>query len=475
MNEGQLHQLLQVSNPWWRTPDWEQQDAQLRSVGRRFTYTPAPLADIQPNGLYLLRGPRRVGKSVEMKRAIAQLLAQGVTPRRILYASCDGLTPTDLRTLVITGKTIATRTVQEPRYWFLDEVTSITGSWAEDVKWLRDSQFMADDCVVLSGSSGRGFQEATKALAGRRGNAQASDRVLLPLPFRSFCATLGVALPDCPTVHPSQLLAAIQGGAADDLLPWLNELVGTWEIYLHVGGFPQAVDDYLRTGDVEEGFIRALWDVIRGEALRTGFTSDGEVLQLMHRLGQNLCSPVNRSAIGVDVGMHHQTVQQRMQALAESYIIWLCYQAQGAKDHPAPDATAQAKAYFTDPLLARLPALRNAAFQAPDNSQLSQQQVGGALLRAVTPGDTYFDFSNILYARTPTRKEIDFVGPRLGSIPFEGKYVDTYPGRDAQTLAAYAGKGVLATRSGVRITDPVIALPASILALLVDRSSGALS
>jgi len=473
MNEGQLVQILQGSSKWWRNPDWEREDEDLKAVSTRFSYTPAPLFDIHPDGLYLLRGPRRVGKSVEIKRAIAQLIRQGVNPRCILYASCDDLTATDLRTLVTAGKDIATRTVQGPRYWFLDEITAVQGGWAEAIKWLRDSSFMKDDCVVLSGSSGRGFQEATKALAGRRGNALPSDRILLPMPFRVFCTAIGIGLPAIPTVPSSRIYQALRNdGVADDLVPWLNDLVSAWQIYLHVGGFPQAVDGYLRTGDVEKTFVQAVWDVIRGEALRNGFTSDAEILQLMYRLTLNMCSPVNRTEIGTSIGMHHGTVRQRLQVLAESYLTWSCHQAQGEKDQPFPYLAGQSKVYYTDPLVARLPSLRNPAFPPLDLSKLSQQQVGVSLLRAMGEGDTFLDFSALLYARTATRKEIDFVGPRLHGLPVEGKYVDTYPGRDAQTLEAYAGKGILATRSGVRVTANVVAVPAAFLVLLLDRETG---
>ncbi|HST41105.1 MAG TPA: hypothetical protein VLK58_16440 [Conexibacter sp.] len=81
MNEGQITRALTAGNAWWRDPRWERDDRDLRRLAASpLDYDPAPLRDVEPDGLYVLRGPRRVGKSVEVKRAIAALLRDGVDP-----------------------------------------------------------------------------------------------------------------------------------------------------------------------------------------------------------------------------------------------------------------------------------------------------------------------------------------------------------------------------------------------------------
>lgn len=42
------------------------------------------------DGLYLLYGPRRVGKTVAVKRTIQSLLANGTEPLQIIRVSVDG-------------------------------------------------------------------------------------------------------------------------------------------------------------------------------------------------------------------------------------------------------------------------------------------------------------------------------------------------------------------------------------------------
>ena len=91
------------------------------------------------------------------------------------------------------------------------------------------------------------------------------------------------------------------------------------------------------------------------------------------------------------------------------------------EDALRPKLSAQAKVYFTDPVYARLE-----VDVPPDATVLSEQQLGLALWRSLErerPG-SYLGFDRVLYHRTPTRKEIDFVGPELGGWAIESKYVD---------------------------------------------------
>ena len=53
--------------------------------------TAGVLPNLTLGGLYVLRGPRRVGKAQEVKRAIEDRVASGVASRRIAHVSVDGL------------------------------------------------------------------------------------------------------------------------------------------------------------------------------------------------------------------------------------------------------------------------------------------------------------------------------------------------------------------------------------------------
>ncbi|MGH3164840.1 MAG: AAA family ATPase, partial [Trebonia sp.] len=169
-------------NPWWRTPLWQEGDSDLRAVRiSGLGYRSQCLDDLQAGGLYRLRGPRRVGKTVSVKQAIQSLLEKGVPPLAIVRAAVDGWTANDLRTLV-QNVALPPAPGGIARWWFIDEVTAVSGDWATQIKWLRDNDpSFASATVVLTGSNAEGLTGAAGTLAGRRGRIESADRTLLPI------------------------------------------------------------------------------------------------------------------------------------------------------------------------------------------------------------------------------------------------------------------------------------------------------
>ena len=203
-----MQRVMSRNCTWWRRPQgWEANDPDLGSLrDSPLDYEPNTLTDIVPDGLYVLRGPRRVGKSVEIKRTIASLLHRGVQPLQVIHYACDTLRRGELRQVERVGRNLATAGMRAPRYWFLDEITAVE-NWPSEIKWLRDNTEMKTDCVVLTGSSARDLDEARKELAGRRGAAESSDRLLLPMSFRTFCRQFrGGDLPPAPVIRAADFL-----------------------------------------------------------------------------------------------------------------------------------------------------------------------------------------------------------------------------------------------------------------------------
>lgn len=470
MNDSQLRLLLNERSPWRvSVAGWEAEDPDLRAAARLpLSYEPGPLAGIEPPGLYVLRGPRRVGKSLELKRAVIGLLARGANPKTVFCCSCDGLSRQDLRRLVVQGQSV-TRTLPGPRYWLLDEVTAVRG-WSETIKALRDQDTaFREACVVLTGSSARDLAQARKDLADRRGGAADSERLLLPMGFRAFCAALGgfQALPR-ETVRPGDLLTARAERAIMALEPASGALADAWELFLDVGGFPRAVAELIAEGAVSDGFAQGLWDVVLGDAIRATQMSEAEVAALLDRLVANLGSPINASRVARDVGLHdHRAAQDRFEDLIRAFLAWRCHQLGDGR----PKTAARRKLYFVDPLVAQLAHRRNSAFPAPDASRLTEQQIGLALARAVSPSEpsAYVQTDRVMYERTDTGAEIDFAGPAL-EIPFECKYTDGSWRKEALTMKARHGRGVMVTRSPLLTgpEEPVWAIPAGILAWLLE-------
>lgn len=467
MADTQIRQLILERNGWWRDAEaWKRDDLYLRDLASApFEYSPEPLADIRPPGLYVLTGPRRIGKSLELRRTIARLLDSGVAPRNIIYCSCDGFTKQDLRRVFAVGRNL-TRAVEGPRYWMIDEVTAVK-EWSAIIKDRRDDTPLREECVVLSGSSARDFREATKNLAGRRGGVSDGDRLLLPMHFRSFCRAIGVTeVPEFGPFLPRDLMSAKARAAYDELEVWGDELTQAWESYLLVGGFPRSVRDFVNHGDIQDNFMNEIWDVIRGEAIRATSLSDTQILTFLARIGEGIATPLNATAVArdADLGNHHR-VDDRINDLFFAFLAWRIFQSDSGRPNMRG---ARRKVYFTDPLIARVAHYVNNRRFLPDDTKLSEQQIGFAIARALEfqRRGSFLAADGVLYERTPTDNEIDFVGPEL-EIPIESKYVDDNWKREAQTADAAYGKGILATRSIYDTSGTVWAVPAGVLAWVI--------
>lgn len=105
----------------------------------------------------------------------------------------------------------------------------------------------------------------------------------------------------------------------------------------------------------------------------------------------------------------------------------------------------------------------------PDPTQLSQQQVGMALLRAIARENPSVlgQYDQLLYHRSTTGAEIDFVGSPLGEIAVESKYVDRKWGRELATIRASRWRAVVATRAGIALDDDALVIPAPMLAVML--------
>jgi predicted AAA+ superfamily ATPase len=157
-------------------PHWRGEPGPLLPTFRRWVFP--KLLQLLRQGLapaVVLRGPRRVGKTVVVRQAIAALLADGVDPQRILYVSFDEL-PT-LRGVqepvlaiarwfeesVLASSFNAAAHRGELAYLLFDEVQNLT-AWAPQLKHLVDTQSVR---VLVTGSSSLRIDAGKDSIAGR--------------------------------------------------------------------------------------------------------------------------------------------------------------------------------------------------------------------------------------------------------------------------------------------------------------------
>lgn len=467
---GQASQEVARTNPWWRSAAWRDADPDLRAVrDSGLGYRSTCLDGLQPGGLYLLRGPRRIGKTVSVKQAIASLLDVGVPPLAVVRVAADGWSANDLRTMV---QNVPLPPAPEgvSRWWFIDEVTAVSGDWATQIKWLRDNDpAFATATVVLTGSNAESLTSAAGTLAGRRGRVDGTDRTLLPIGFRSFAELLRPELSALPRLPLADLHGPAAAGAYQATLPWLADLVQLWELYLRCGGFPASVAAARLAQRIPQWFVEDLFSVMHRDAFATSRLSESKTSGLVARLWASMAAPVNVTSIAADVDVSQDAVVRHIGYLRDAYLLWSCPQASGTQF--LRRERSQEKLYAIDPVIARLAHLRNQARPDVDTTVLAEMQVGMALRRAAFAGGWPWTADEVIfYYRTPTRKEIDFVGEPLAGTAVEGKYIESGKWRgDALTVEASEWKGILTTRNVLDCSGPrAWAVPACILAALID-------
>ena len=219
MRDDELRERLLDRNPWWRAAAaggdptaWVAADQTLRlraafDLGHRSRLLDDVATGPVDDKLVVVRGPRRVGKSVLLKDTAARLCGRkDVDARQLIYLPTDGMRASDLNRVTKLGRELTRSVSDAPRIWLLDEVTGIRG-WTQALKYLRDNSEFGAETVVCTGSSwdeeGNMERDLLAGRAGRSSNRR--SRILHPMSFREVLGVTGRAIPLPVALRPWEL------------------------------------------------------------------------------------------------------------------------------------------------------------------------------------------------------------------------------------------------------------------------------
>ncbi len=341
------------------------------------------------------------------------------------------------------------------------------------LKAARDGTAIGDDTVVATGSRWAAREDIEgNLMAGRAGSGSGRRRrLLLPMSFRDYLAATRPELHRLSSVHPSHLQ---EPEVADALQTVAFDVDGydlAWQAYLSCGGFPRAVAEHSRTGDVSIGYVRDLAAWLRRDV--DPDAAQESVPRLLDLLTRRATSPLNVASAAADLGYSGRDVfDLRIRRLIASHAAIQCPRRDG--DTPVPGA--QSKLYLTDPLLAWLPARLRAGLQQPDMTRLTESTVGVALARRIDDLDEgrWISGDTIGYSRTASDNEVDLAPVSIPSsagfqptVPIESKWVDQGWRGEARTIDGKYEGGIVATKTILDTSRRVWAVPAPLLSLLL--------
>jgi hypothetical protein len=444
VSEKEIEARLRFDNPWWGAdPANQYTELPRRAYLRPFLEV---IRDQSVNRAAVLLGPRRVGKTVMVHHAIAQLIDEGVAARQILYLSLDTPVYTGLaleRILQLHAR-LQSLAPAEPRYLFFDEIQYLK-DWERHLKSLVDS--FPGYRFVATGSAAA----ALRLKSQESGAGRFTDFMLPPLTFSEYVAFIGK---ESDLIEPDP--GADRGYRATSTEA-LRELNDEFINYLNYGGYPEAVFiDRVRQDPAR--FIKS--DVIDKVLLRDlpslyGISNIQELNSLFATLAYNTANEVEIGKLSQNSGVVANTLSRYLEYLEAAFLVRRIRRV---------DETARQfkrargfKVYLTNP------SIRTALFGPVD----ADHEAVGALAETAVYSQWLHATSfieRLHYARWKKGLEVDVVGlsPGLGKAEWvvEIKWSDRYfdrPG-DLKGVLAFSERNALSrppvittrTRSGFK-------------------------
>jgi uncharacterized protein len=225
----ELASVLGQFNPWWRgepvpdLPGWHR--AAWLELQEWVSQPPAPRA-------VLLSGARQVGKTTLLLQSVAELLAKGIPPANILYATFDHPI---LKLAGIDAVLDAWRQrephVEGPEYLFLDEAQFIR-DWGTWVKHQVD--FVRHRRIIFTGSAMPLLEAEQESGVGRWHAIR-----LTTLSFFEYLQIKNLHLPPLPPMADLAELSTYTPGQLARLHENAKPYIGHFYEYMLRGGFPQ--------------------------------------------------------------------------------------------------------------------------------------------------------------------------------------------------------------------------------------------
>jgi uncharacterized protein len=405
-----LTSLLRQYNPWWSgnkmqgLPEWRR--AAFRDIATWMQSPPAPRA-------VLLSGARQIGKTTLVLQCIETLLASGVPPQNILYATLDD------PLIKLSGIDAVLDNWQdfEPpregtRYLFLDEI-----QYARDWQtWLKlQVDFHKDRRILVTGSSTPLVTEGQESGVGRWHTIRLATLSFFEyLKIRQvpeFPIPAVASLPDIFDWSPPELSRTSE--SARPLVPHFHE-------YLMRGGFPQCA--LVENVELAQRLLR---DDIVDKVLKRDMTALFGVRNIieLEKLFLYLClhdgGLLDMGALCSSLELKKQTVSNYLSLFETTHLIYRLRQFGYGKEV----LRGKYKVYLADAAIAP------SVFSRGKAMLTHMEELGNAVETAVFKhllARYYGSTPYFSYWRGKKEEEVDVIADVKGRlVPFEVKYRET--------------------------------------------------
>jgi len=233
VSDEQVIKVLRQYNPWWRNPSAIKEESKPQ---KRLAYYEAlkMLEHKSIRRFTVLSGARRVGKTTIMYQMIDHLISEGIDPKNILYVTFDN--PMIKLVNVESVLTIydSLYVTEGTKYIFFDEI-QYTENWELWMKVIYDSR--KDIRLTATGSASPVLEKGS----ADSGTGRWSVLKIPTMSFYEYCRLLQLEEPILPEKLRLTELVKLSHAELGDLLSRFSPLLGAFNRYLMIGGFPELV------------------------------------------------------------------------------------------------------------------------------------------------------------------------------------------------------------------------------------------
>lgn len=492
---------LSYWNNWWKRSESILEDKNIRDWSlSTFKWEPRLDKTIEDEEvIYVLRGPRRVGKTTLLKLRIQRLLETGVTPQNIFYYPCDALETPKQLTDKIDAYLSEIRKKGKWAYLFIDEV-SMLKDWQRAIKLLIDAGRFKECTIILTGSHNIDLRKGSESLAGRRGRIEklrygTPDKILLSAKFSEYVETLQPVLSH--KIRELQLLSLERRkriilelakgripSELKELALFSKELGVLLEGYLLTGGIASAIHEYTANRKISRDTYTTFVHFVVRDICRWG-QNENYARQILRRIIETLASQVSWNSLREDTEISdHKTAGSYVDILKDSFVVAYYYHLNVEKG--SAYYKKEKKTYFQDPFIFH--ACRSWVYGKDGFEEslglLSKPENRSKLIECIASNhfsrfmfslhpSSLFDPSNYVFYWKNKNKEVDFVIELYGKfLPMEVKYSDNIQEDDARGISEFmkTGRshnfGIITSKNRLEMGKKYVTVPLSILLLL---------
>jgi len=371
-------------NPWWG----EQEDVDLLLI-KNSKFKIERIALPTENGkVYLIKGPRRVGKTVYLKQLARKY------KDRALYINLDSfinLKPNELMREVETFINL-----KENSIILLDEIQNLKDG-CSFLKAMSDLKILTKTTVFVTGSDPRAIEKCKQKLIGR----SEEQKIMAPLTFRQF---LLIATkennPNLNTLlqNPISLREANSKIKEKYLLlePHIIEIDKYFDIYLLTGGFPETINSYFNKNTITKNYYEDLIQKIFEKLDKQ------KTIAILSTLNDSLANTIKYTTLSQKTEIPKNIIKESIFELSELLLLFEIKEKQTDR---------LKKFYFKDPFIIHSINAYNSnldPFMESLNFILNET-TKGQLVENVVAGHLHNIYANNLKYLFKENKEVDFV------------------------------------------------------------------